>query len=56
MKKEDIKVGTKVIDRWYKEYGIGEVIDVKKTQFTIAFPEKNIIYDFLHTQFLNKVK
>ena len=58
MKKEDIKKGAVVIDRWYKEYGTGFISNVKKTVFTVNFSGNvgKIKYDYPHSQFLDLIK
>ena len=53
MKKEDIKDGCLVTDRWYPEKGIGKITNKKKTVFTVSFPRESIQYDFAHAQFLD---
>jgi hypothetical protein len=54
VKREEIKNNCIVIDRWFREYGTGRIIDVKKTVFTIIFGNKTIKYDYAHAQFLDK--
>lgn len=56
MKKSEIKKGCSVIDRWYMNYGVGKITDVKETVFTVDFDGKEIKYDFPHAQFLDKYK
>ena len=42
----------KVYDSWYPDWGIGEVIDVKKTVVRVRFPGQVRGYDLSHIQFL----
>ena len=55
MKIEDIKVGMFLQDRWYPEWGFGEVVKVLKTvihiNFSLRGKEK---YDKSHVQWLEK--
>ena len=50
---DDLKVGMKVRDSWYPDWGVGTVTKVLKTvvyiDFTIRGPEK---YDKAHVKFL----
>ena len=55
MKKEEVKINQMVIDRWWREWGWGRIIDVKKTAFTVNFGNENIKYDYPHAQFLDAV-
>lgn len=55
MKREDIKINTLVIDRWFPEDGTGLITDVKKTVFTVNFTNKKVKYDYPHSQFLDKI-
>jgi hypothetical protein len=52
MKREEIKVNRMVIDKWWREWGWGRIIDVKKNVFTVNFGNNNIKYDCAHAQFL----
>ncbi len=54
MRRQDIKDGTLVIDRWFSEWGIGLIESVKKTVFTVKYPGQSIKYDYAHAQFLEK--
>lgn len=56
MKKEDIKENTIVVDRWFRELGSGRITNVKKTVFTVVFPNQSIKYDYPHAQFLDVCK
>lgn len=51
MKIENLKIGDRVIDKWYPEWGVGTVTKVLKTvvyiDFTVRGPEK---YDKSHVQ------
>lgn len=44
MKKHEIKLGLKVRDSLYPEYGIGEVISTTNSSFSISFPGRIEIY------------
>ena len=55
MKKQDIKDGCSVIDRWYPEKGTGTITNTKKTVFTVVFPKETVKYDYSHAQFLDGV-
>lgn len=52
MKREEIKINRMVIDKWWREWGCGRIIDVKKTVFTVNFGNNKIKYDYAHAQFL----
>ena len=54
MEKVEIKNNCLVIDRWFRDYGIGKITNVKKTVFTVIFGNKEIKYDYAHAQFLDK--
>ena len=54
MKREEIKEGVLVMDKWYLEYGVGRIVSVKKTRFTVIFGYNKIRYDYPHAQFLMK--
>ncbi len=56
MSPKEIKNNLFVIDRWYPEYGIGKITDMKKTVFTVIFKNKKIKYDYPHAYFLNIIK
>lgn len=58
MKKDEIKEGVLVVDRWFTEYGTGVVCNVKKTVFTVDFGGNvgKMKYDYPHAQFLDKVE
>ena len=45
MKREEIKNNRIVIDRWFREYGIGRITNVKKTVFTVIFGNREVKYD-----------
>ena len=54
---EIAKVGDKVIDRWFEDWGIGTVKKKLKTRLHIDFPLKNnslTVFDTAHLQFLKK--
>jgi len=58
MKITELKVGMRVYDRWYLDWGIGVVDKVMKTKVFIKFPyPKGMMkYDEDHTQFLARDK
>lgn len=71
MKMSELKLKMKVEDTWYnnerggdKSWGIGRVVDIKKTKFTVKFsnPDANnsgnglVTYDKSHAQFVRPVK
>ncbi len=57
MKFDDIKVGNKVYDSWYPDWGIGEVVKLFKTTVHIEFGNRGkSIYDKAHVQFLGRSK
>jgi hypothetical protein len=53
-----LKIGTKVEDTWYGEWGTGVVDNILETCVFIKFPyPKGMMkYDRAHLQFLDKVK
>lgn len=55
MKFNQIKIGTKVIDRWWPNWGTGVVKDIVNTTIIIQFPNKDLAYDKAHVQFLEGV-
>ncbi len=56
MKFSDLKKGMRVSDRWYPDWGIGVVLEVKKTVAKIRFCVKGEMkFDKPHIQFLEKV-
>jgi hypothetical protein len=57
MKFKDLKIGMKVEDRWYPEWGVGTVLKVLKTRAHILFERVNserYSYDKAHVQFLEE--
>lgn len=52
MKRQDVQNGVLVIDRWFPEWGVGSIENVKKTVFTVKYPEQSVKYDYAHAQFL----
>jgi hypothetical protein len=62
MKIEDCKVGMKVKDRWFLDYGVGTITKVLKTRIHVVFPNYSDIkdeictYDKAHIQFMLEVK
>jgi hypothetical protein len=56
MKITELHEGDKVKDRWFKEWGIGTILKVLKTQVHISWSDgKRRDFDKQHTQFLEKV-
>ena len=53
----DLKVGDVVRDRWFREWGYGEVKEVKKTVVHIYFTglHKRKTFDKDHIKFLERV-
>jgi hypothetical protein len=57
MKTEEIIKGQLVVDRWYRDRGIGVIKEVLKTRIRIRFPNKEVTYDYPHArQFLDVFK
>ena len=58
MKINELKVGMKVYDRWYLDWGTGVVDKVLKTVVFIKFPYPKgfMKYDAAHTMFLARSK
>ena len=56
MTKHQLKIGLKVVDRWFPEYGIGEIKVILKTRVKIQFPDEIRTYDFVHLYFLDIFK
>jgi hypothetical protein len=56
MKKQDVKKGVSVIDRWYRELGTGLIVEVLKTRFKVNFRGDIHTYDYPHAQFLDVVE
>ena len=54
MKFEDLKVGLKVADRWFPQWGVGKVTILLKTRVVIKFPDGDTTYDKEHVKFLDK--
>jgi hypothetical protein len=53
MKKNEIKIGLKVSDTWYGDWGLGIIEKVMKTRFVVKFSNKGLVrYDYPHAQFL----
>jgi hypothetical protein len=52
VKREDLRVGQRVADRWFLEWGVGVVERVLKTRVKIRFPSETRTYDLAHLQFL----
>lgn len=56
---DKLKVGTKVWDRWYVDWGDGKVVKIRKASVDIEFPMMGSIrrpqiikFDLAHLQFL----
>lgn len=55
MKIDELKVGDKVYDSWYPDWGIGEVIKILKTVIYIEFTQRGECkYDKGHVRFLER--
>lgn len=52
----DLKLGMLIRDTWYGDWGIGRVVRIKKTVIKVAFPQKTIVYDKPHVQFLERAQ
>lgn len=57
MKFNTLKIGEKVSDRWFGEWGTGKVVKLLKTRVYILFQGATVptVYDKAHVQFLQKV-
>jgi hypothetical protein len=57
MKYTELKVGLKVKDRWFPEFGTGKITKVLKTYTQVKFANTavNVTYDKGHVQFLDRV-
>jgi hypothetical protein len=58
MKIDELKLGDKVYDSWYPDWGIGEVVKLFKTTVHIMFPPERgkTIYDKAHVRYLERSK
>jgi hypothetical protein len=58
MKITELKVGQRVSDSWYPDWGIGKVEKILTTRVWINFPYPKgyMKYDEAHVQFLQKEK
>jgi len=45
MKMVDLVKGTKVVDIFYRENGIGEITSIKRTVLRVKFDNKTVAYD-----------
>lgn len=54
MRLDEFKLGLKVRDRWYPDWGLGTVQRVLKTRVKISFGGELRTYDRDHLQFLEK--
>lgn len=55
MKYSELKVGQYVWDRWYPEFGVGEIVKILKTRIHILFRRTGLQrYDKAHLQFLER--
>ena len=55
MKFDDIKIGTKVVDRWFWDWGKGIITKKLKTVCHINFSNEGlVIFDKSHCQFLER--
>ena len=52
MKRDDVKVGSRVVDRWYRWWGSGIVKAVLKTRIKVQFTDHMLTYDVPHLRFL----
>jgi hypothetical protein len=53
MKKNEIKVGLRVKDTWYGDWGYGIIEAVLKTRVKIKFSNIGlVVYDYPHIRFL----
>ncbi len=51
-----LRKGQKVIDRWFKEWGIGVCVKVLKTRWHIDFTDgETRVFDKQHLQFLKVI-
>jgi len=55
MKKEDVKEGVNIFDRWLKNFGTGTIVDVKKTVFTVRYSDMQLKYNYSNAQYLDKI-
>lgn len=57
MKKEEIREGVLVVDRWYPEKGTGVIFKVLKTRLKVTFKGAEETWDYPHAKlFLETVK
>lgn len=58
MKMTELKVGMKVFDRWYLDWGTGVVDKVLATRVFVKFPYPKAMmkYDSAHVQYLVRTK
>jgi hypothetical protein len=55
MKATELKVGQRVLDTWFPEWGTAKVVKVLKTRVYLDFGTNVLVYDKGHFQFLKKV-
>ena len=54
MKKDELKIGLTVSDRWFEDWGFGVIKEILKTRVKIKFQNGELVtYDYPHLQFLN---
>lgn len=54
MKFDELKVGLKVADRWFPQWGMGKVTILLKTRVVVKYPDGDTTYDKEHVKFLEK--
>jgi hypothetical protein len=54
MKFNELKVGQKVSDTWFPDWGTGTVSILLKTRVVIKYPHMNTTYDKSHVKFLSR--
>lgn len=52
MRYEDIKLGQKVADYWFLDWGTGVVKAILKTRVVVWFPGRTVTYDKAHLRFI----
>lgn len=58
MKHEECRVGVRVTDAWFPDWGVGRIVEVLKTRVKIRYDMDEggppITYDTAHIQFLRR--
>jgi len=50
---KELAVGMRVTDKWYFEWGYGEITWVGKTRLHVVFGKDKLTYDVAHLEYLD---